>query len=90
MKNLVSSETLLSAESKNSMLPTGNLPAERPLGWAEYEFGERPWVQHPGGGPGFATIMRLYPEENLGVAILANGTALDANKLVDLLASLDW
>jgi hypothetical protein len=34
--------------------------------------------------------MRIYPEENLGISILANGTALDANKLVDLLASLDW
>jgi D-alanyl-D-alanine carboxypeptidase len=90
MKNLLTSETLLSDESKAAMLPTGNLPGERPLGWAEYELGERPWVQHPGGGPGFATLMRLYPEENLGIAILANGTALPANKLIDLLADLDW
>jgi len=90
MKNLLTSETLLSAESKTAMLPTGELPGERPLGWAEYKLGERPWMQHQGGGPGFATIMRLYPKENLGIAILANGTALDSNKLVDLLASLDW
>ena len=72
------------------MLPTGDLPGERPLGWAEYEIGERPWIQHQGGGPGFATIMRLYPEEKLGIAILANGTNLEAGKLVDLLAGLDW
>ena len=90
MKNLLTSETLLSDESKTAMLPTGDLPGEHPLGWAEYELGERSWVQHPGGGPGFATLMRLYPEENLGIAILANGTALPANKLVDLLADLEW
>lgn len=90
MKNLLTSEILLSEESKSAMLPTGNLPGERPLGWAEYELGERPWVQHQGGGPGFATIMRLYPEENLGIAILANGTHLEGGKLVELLAGLDW
>jgi len=90
MKNLLTSEVLLSEESKKAMLPTGDLPGERSLGWAEYEVGERPWIQHQGGGPGFATIMRLYPEENLGIAILANGTNLEAVKLVDLLASLNW
>ena len=90
MKNLITSETLLSDASKTAMLPTGNLPGERPLGWAEYELSKRPWIQHQGGGPGFPTIMRIYPEENLGIAILANGTALDTNKLVDLLAGLDW
>jgi CubicO group peptidase (beta-lactamase class C family) len=90
MKNLLTSETLLSDESKTAMLSIGELPGERPLGWAEYELGERPWVQHQGGGPGFATIMRLYPEEDLGIAILANGTVLPANQLVNLLASLDW
>ena len=52
MKNLLTSETLLSDESKTAMLPTGDLPGEHPLGWAEYELGERSWVQHPGGGPG--------------------------------------
>jgi D-alanyl-D-alanine carboxypeptidase len=90
MKNLLASETLLSDESKTAMLPTGELPGERPLGWAEYELGERPWVQHPGGGPGFATLMRLYPEENLGIAILANGTDLDGSGLANLLAGIDW
>jgi hypothetical protein len=35
-------------------------------------------------------MMRLYPERGLGMAILANGTDLDRQGLVDLLTSLDW
>ncbi|MBI5932060.1 MAG: beta-lactamase family protein [Chloroflexi bacterium] len=90
LKSLMTSETLLSENSKTAMMPTGKLLAERPLGWAEYQLGEQPYVQHMGGGPGFATIMRLYPHEGLGIAILANSTSLDAASLIDLFASLDW
>jgi D-alanyl-D-alanine carboxypeptidase len=90
MQSLLTDELLLSADSKTAMLPTGDSLAERPLGWAEYQLGERPYVQHMGGGPGFATIMRLYPQEGLGIAILANSTSLESNALADLFASLDW
>jgi len=90
MKSLMTSEVLLSENSKIAMMPTGELPAERPLGWAEYQLDQRPYVQHMGGGPGFATIMRLYPQEDLGIAILANGTSLDASAITDLFASLSW
>jgi hypothetical protein len=34
--------------------------------------------------------MRLYPEERLGIAILANGTDLDRDGLADRLAQMDW
>jgi CubicO group peptidase (beta-lactamase class C family) len=61
---------------------------KRPLGWAEYGVDNGHfWVQHRGGGPGFATIMRLYPEENMGITILANGTDLDSQNLVSLVAN---
>jgi CubicO group peptidase (beta-lactamase class C family) len=81
------------------MQPTGDRPGERPLGWAEFgqENGHfdklstsRTWVQHRGGGPGFATVMRLYPAENLGVVIMANNTNLDASGLTELIADVDW
>lgn len=81
---------MLSEESKLSMLPSGSQLDERPLGWAEFELGDRPWVQHQGGGPGFATIMRLYPEENLGIVIMSNGTQLKGVQLVELFTSLSW
>lgn len=62
MKTLLNTDTLLSDESEKAMLPTGEAPAGHPLGWAEYELKDRPWLQHLGGGPGFATVMRLYPQ----------------------------
>lgn len=78
--------TFLAAESIELMRPHGE---ERPLGWAEFgEENGRLWVQHRGGGPGFATIMRLYPEEELGIVILANGTNLAGEALTELVAEL--
>ena len=78
---------LLSADSVALMRPNGE---ERPLGWAEFGGNGRSWVQHRGGGPGFASIMRLYADEALGIVIIANGTNLDSNNLVELIAAMDW
>lgn len=64
--------------------------SERPLGWSEFGGNGRSWVQHRGGGPGFASIMRLYPDESLGVVIIANGTNLDSENLAELIAGLKW
>jgi CubicO group peptidase (beta-lactamase class C family) len=74
----------LSADSIALMRPNGD---QRPLGWAEFG---KDWVQHRGGGPGFATIMRLYPEEDLGITIVANSTTLKSVELVELIAGMDW
>jgi hypothetical protein len=52
--------------------------------------GKRLRLQHHGGGPGFATTMRLYPQEGLGITILANGTDLDRDGIADRLAQIDW
>lgn len=81
---------IVSTDSHFLLLPKGSKPTERPLGWAEYNTDNRLWVQHSGGGPGFATIMRLYPEEGLAIVIMANNTDLPREKLVDAFASLDW
>jgi len=77
-------EQILSANSIELMRPNNG---KRPLGWAE--FGED-WVQHRGGGPGFATIMRLYPEKELGIVIVANSTNLKSESLVELIANMGW
>lgn len=60
------------------------------LGWAVSETAADFYLEHIGGGPGFATVMRLYPEKDLGIAILANGTDLDRSGLADLLAGMEW
>ena len=63
----------------------------RGLGWeAHLTSGDRRYLTHSGGGPGFATIFRVYPEENLGVVIMGNDSSIDRNLLADVLADIDW
>ena len=62
----------------------------RVLGWAVGEVDGQHYLEHKGSGPGFATTMRIYPDEGLGVAILSNGTELDRTGFADLLGSMDW
>ena len=80
---------VLSGESVRRMTYEGHVGSHG-LGWFVRRSGGRLHLQHPGGGPGFATIMRLYPEEGLGVVALANGTDLDYDGLADLLGSMHW
>ncbi len=60
------------------------------LGWFVNESNHTHYLEHAGGGPGFATMMRLYPDRGVGIAILANGTDLDREGLMDLLVNLEW
>jgi CubicO group peptidase (beta-lactamase class C family) len=70
------------------------------LGWWTWPDGERLRIMHTGGGPGFAAIMQLYPEENLGIILLGNEFAYGAampftgtvprDAIAHLAASLDW
>jgi CubicO group peptidase (beta-lactamase class C family) len=87
---LLERSELLSPESHDLLLPRGSNPTERPLGWATFNISGRLWLQHSGGGPGFASVMRLYPEEKLGIVIMSNNTKLPREALVDAFASLEW
>ena len=87
---LLEREALLADGTYTLMEAKGETPSERPLGWAEYNTDGRQWLQHSGGGPGFATVMRLYPKENLGIVLMANSTNLPRETLVEAFASLDW
>jgi CubicO group peptidase (beta-lactamase class C family) len=60
------------------------------LGWFVNESNNARYLEHAGGGPGFATMMRLHPDTELGIVILANGTDLDRDGLMDLLTNIDW
>lgn len=80
---------ILGPESVSTLTETAPIDGHR-LGWFEGEGNGSCFLEHAGGGPGFATMMRLYPERGLGIAILANGTDLDGQGLVELLAKLYW
>jgi CubicO group peptidase (beta-lactamase class C family) len=80
---------ILLPESVATLTDTAPLDG-RGLGWLIGESNGRRFIDHAGGGPGFATIMRLYPDSNLGIVILSNGTDLNREGLIELLADLDW
>ena len=60
------------------------------LGWVYVVEGDDFFVEHGGGGPGFAANMRLYPDRGLGMVVLANGSYLARQEIFNLVASLDW
>lgn len=62
--------------------------SEHGLGWLFVADRGRVRLQHDGGGAGFATTMRLYPDEDLGIVIMANGTELDRNALAALIVQV--
>ncbi len=60
--------------------------AARPLGWSEQGDG---WYQHRGGGPGYAALLRIYPQEGLSIAVVGNGTALSVERIADAIYEVE-
>lgn len=88
-RGTLNGQLILSPESISTL--TNPPPINgRGLGWAMGESDGEPYLEHGGGGPGFATTMRLYPESGIGIVILTNGTDLDRDGLVDLLKNIDF
>jgi len=81
--------SILKPETVDLMTHTAPLDGHG-LGWFVSQAPNNFYLEHTGGGPGFATVMRLYPEKGLGVAVLANGTDLDYSGLANLLAGVNW
>jgi CubicO group peptidase (beta-lactamase class C family) len=52
------------------------------LGWYRPR-GHHDFVEHLGGGSGFFTVLRLYPEERLGVVLMGNTTRYDHDSIID-------
>jgi len=82
-------DALLSPASLTLMTQTAPIDGHG-LGWFVSRDLNNFYLEHTGGGPGFATFMRVYPERGLGIALLANGTDLDYAGLANLMAAIDW
>jgi len=80
---------ILSPESVSLLTETSPIDGHG-LGWFVGQSDNVLYLEHVGGGPGFAAIMRLYPEKKAGFAVLANGTDLDREGLMDWLARTSW
>jgi CubicO group peptidase (beta-lactamase class C family) len=97
-QRILSKESVATMTNESHILP-GNTPEASAykdydqmyhgLGWYVVKKPEF-FIAHGGGGPGFAADMRLYPDRELGMVIIANGTYLPKHEILDLVASLDW
>jgi len=60
------------------------------MGWKVVRDGGRLHLSHGGGGAGFSTLMRLYPDEDLGIVILVNGTNVEHQDIANAIAEIEW
>ncbi len=62
------------------------------LGWFRSPEAERrpTFVEHLGGGAGFWNVMRIYPEESLGVVMMGNTTRYDHESILDAIVGVAW
>ena len=63
------------------------------LGWfRSHEARERrpAFVEHLGGGAGFWNVMRIYPEDSLGVVVMGNTTSYDHESICEAIVSVPW
>jgi CubicO group peptidase (beta-lactamase class C family) len=88
-RGTLNGELILSPESIATLTDTAPIDG-RGLGWAIGESNGERYLEHGGGGPGFATTIRLYPDSGIGIAILANGTDLDRAGLANLLRKINY
>lgn len=88
-RGTLNGELILLPESIATLTDTAPING-RGLGWAIDESNGERYLEHGGGGPGFAATMRLYPDSGIGIAILANGTDLDRDGLADLLRDITY
>jgi len=79
---------VLEGETLGLMLP--QTAEQTPLGWFERGGETRPWLQHRGGGPGYAATVRVYPDEGFAIAVLASGTAAPTTTVADLIARIEY
>jgi CubicO group peptidase (beta-lactamase class C family) len=79
---------LLSPESVAMMQRTTSRGGKRDFGLGWYRFRETAHkhpahVEHLGGGAGFWNVMRIYPEESLGVVMMGNTTRYDHESILN-------
>ena len=90
---MIDGQRLLSREAVAEMQQLSATGRERDvgLGWfrsrIDTQRGERFW-EHLGGGLGFWTLMRLYPDEELGIVVMGNATRYDHDRVAAAIRSV--
>ncbi len=60
------------------------------IGWQVHIDSGRTVLRHSGGGPGFSTEIRLFPERRLGFILFANDATCEPWNIVRLAERLEW
>jgi CubicO group peptidase (beta-lactamase class C family) len=86
---------LLSPESVAMMQRITSRGGKRDFGLGWFRSHEavqrRPaFVEHLGGSAGFWNVMRIYPEESLGVVMMGNTTNYDHESILDAMVGASW
>lgn len=95
---------ILSRASVQTMLTRYQLPAgasseRRAIGKTDVRHGiawfvvhdqGRLYYEHTGGGPGWAALMRIYPDEQLAIVLMSNGTLMPGTDLADAITRTTW
>lgn len=100
-KGILDGHRILSEESIEQMTNDGHVAEandkgeyffRRGIGWHVFKEKSGYKLEHTGGGPGFFTIMQIYPDDNLGMVMFCNDVTLQKYgwKILQLGAELDW
>ncbi|WP_425552504.1 serine hydrolase domain-containing protein [Kocuria aegyptia] len=84
---------VLSADTTRAMrvVEHPGKPFHHGIGWSRPGPGAQEWVEHFGAGAGFWNVMRLYPDRDLGIVVMANSTtSYDFDPVFSLLARATW
>jgi CubicO group peptidase (beta-lactamase class C family) len=62
------------------------------IGWQVFKEKSGYKLQHTGGGPGFYTIMQIYPDDDLGLVLFCNDITMEKYgwRILQLGADLNW
>ena len=100
-KGILNSDRILSEESIDLMTNDSHVAEandqglfffRRGIGWHVFKEKGELKLEHTGGGPGFFSIMQIYPSKNLGLVMFCNDVSLEKYgwKILQLGAHLNW
>jgi CubicO group peptidase (beta-lactamase class C family) len=66
-------------------------PRDFGLGWFRpHTGGDATFIEHLGGGSGFFNVLRLYPNQRLGIVVMGNTTRYDHEKIIQAILDTTW
>ena len=91
-KGQIDGTRILSEDAARAMqtISLAGRPFDHGLGWFRppKDRDRRPaFVEHYGGGGGYHNLMRLYPDQGVGVVVMGNSTSYDVDATTDALAA---